>query len=215
MQNDSRDIILNKIRKGLESAQPFFDESIPEGEPVFNFSSDTQEIVFAQELQKIGGKFIFCLNYKEFVSNLSILMEQESWSSIYCADRYLQNFLTEADVPFDNGQQAFDEVEVAITRCEYLGARTGSVLVSSAHDSGRRIYAYAPVHIVVAFTSQVCRNNTEAIEKLMEKYGDDLPSFFSFITGPSRTADIEKTLIMGAHGPRELYVFLMNDNEEL
>lgn len=38
-----------------------------------------------------------------------------------------------------------------------------------------------------------------------------MPSMVTLITGPSRTADIEKTLVMGAHGPKELYVFLLED----
>ncbi|MCK5078809.1 MAG: LUD domain-containing protein, partial [Bacteroidales bacterium] len=51
----------------------------------------------------------------------------------------------------------------------------------------------------------------DALKGMKEKYGQDLPSMISLITGPSRTADIEKTLVMGAHGPRELYVFLVDD----
>jgi L-lactate dehydrogenase complex protein LldG len=46
---------------------------------------------------------------------------------------------------------------------------------------------------------------------IRKKYEDGFPSLISFITGPSRTADIEKTLVMGAHGPKELYVFLIED----
>ena len=48
---------------------------------------------------------------------------------------------------------------------------------------------------------------------MKKKYPDNYPSMISLITGPSRTADIEKTLVMGAHGPKELYVFLIEDNE--
>jgi L-lactate dehydrogenase complex protein LldG len=46
---------------------------------------------------------------------------------------------------------------------------------------------------------------------MRKKYLASLPSMMTLITGPSRTADIEKTLVMGAHGPRELYVFLLED----
>jgi L-lactate dehydrogenase complex protein LldG len=45
---------------------------------------------------------------------------------------------------------------------------------------------------------------------LKEKYQQQLPSLFTFATGPSRTADIEKTLVVGVHGPREVYLFLVD-----
>jgi L-lactate dehydrogenase complex protein LldG len=44
---------------------------------------------------------------------------------------------------------------------------------------------------------------------VQERYGDQLPSMISMISGPSRTADIEKTLVLGAHGPKELVLFLV------
>ncbi len=45
---------------------------------------------------------------------------------------------------------------------------------------------------------------------IKSRYGNDLPSMITNVTGPSRTADIEKTLVLGAHGPRELFVFLLD-----
>jgi L-lactate dehydrogenase complex protein LldG len=49
----------------------------------------------------------------------------------------------------------------------------------------------------------------DALVAMQEKYGNSLPSTISTITGPSRTADIEKTLVLGAHGPKEFIVFLV------
>ena len=46
---------------------------------------------------------------------------------------------------------------------------------------------------------------------IREKYKTRLPSQITLITGPSRTADIEKTLVLGAHGPKELHVFILNN----
>jgi L-lactate dehydrogenase complex protein LldG len=87
----------------------------------------------------------------------------------------------------------------------------GSIMVSTAQASGRRLIVYPDVHIVVAYTSQLLPDLPEALNAITEKYGKDLPSLISVISGPSRTADIEKTLVMGAHGPRELYLFLIED----
>jgi L-lactate dehydrogenase complex protein LldG len=49
----------------------------------------------------------------------------------------------------------------------------------------------------------------DALQKLKEKYTGNIPSLITFATGPSRTADIEKTLVTGVHGPREVYCFLV------
>jgi len=65
------------------------------------------------------------------------------------------------------------------------------------------------VHICVAFTNQLYSDVEDGIAFIQNKYKDAMPSFITFATGPSRTADIEKTLILGAHGPKEVYVFLI------
>ena len=52
----------------------------------------------------------------------------------------------------------------------------------------------------------------EALAMLMQKYDGAIPSMINLATGPSRTADIEKTLVLGAHGPKEVYVFLIDDS---
>jgi L-lactate dehydrogenase complex protein LldG len=54
----------------------------------------------------------------------------------------------------------------------------------------------------------------DGFKLLKNKYGNRLPSMITNVTGPSRTADIEKTLVLGAHGPKELFVFLLDDSHE-
>jgi L-lactate dehydrogenase complex protein LldG len=90
-----------------------------------------------------------------------------------------------------------------------LSARTGTVIVSS-NVTGRRLNIFAPTHIVIAKKSQLVNDIAQGLEKIKNKY-DSLPTLISYITGPSRTADIEKTLIIGAHGPKKLIVFIYND----
>jgi L-lactate dehydrogenase complex protein LldG len=85
-------------------------------------------------------------------------------------------------------------------------------MVSSSQGSGRKIFGHAPIHIIIARASQVVMEIGDALAAMKGKYGE-MPSQISLITGPSRTADIEKTLVLGAHGPRDLYVFLLNDHQ--
>ena len=104
-------------------------------------------------------------------------------------------------------------MDAGITYCEYLIARLGSIMVSSKQTSGRRLNVFPENHIVIARSSQIVADLKDALKNIKEKYVGNLPSMISVITGPSRTADIEKTLVMGAHGPRELYVFLIDEEK--
>jgi L-lactate dehydrogenase complex protein LldG len=119
--------------------------------------------------------------------------------------------LTHFEYPFIGNDQDFLNAEVGITLCEALIARNGSILVSNAGAAGRRLSIYPDTHIVLAFTSQLVLDLKDGFVRLKEKYGNQLPSMITTITGPSRTADIEKTLVLGAHGPKELFVFLIDD----
>ena len=88
-------------------------------------------------------------------------------------------------------------------------ARTGTIVLSAQVAQGRTTSVYAPVHICMAFSDQLVFDTKDALSALKQKYTDQLPSLITFATGPSRTADIEKTLVVGVHGPKEVYCFLI------
>jgi len=70
---------------------------------------------------------------------------------------------------------------------------------------------YPPIHIVIAKASQLVWDLKDSLAYMQKRYGQEIPTMISTITGPSRTADIEKRLVLGAHGPKELYVLLLED----
>ena len=75
---------------------------------------------------------------------------------------------------------------------------------------GRTTPVYYPVHIVVAYAGQIVPDIKDGLNLLKEKYSDNLPSLINLNSGPSRTADIEKTLVVGVHGPGEVFCFYVN-----
>jgi L-lactate dehydrogenase complex protein LldG len=83
--------------------------------------------------------------------------------------------------------------------------------LSSASQSGRTVSVYASVHICIAYTSQLIYDIKDGLSLLKNKYQNNIPSLITLATGPSRTADIEKTLVVGVHGPKEVFCFLVND----
>ncbi len=97
--------------------------------------------------------------------------------------------------------------QATITMAEALVASTGSVFVS-ASCGGRGASVVAPVHIVVASLDQLVPDLDAALARLRERGTAMQNSFICLITGSSRTADIEKILVLGAHGPRRLVVVL-------
>ena len=103
-------------------------------------------------------------------------------------------------------------MQAGITGCNFLIARTGSIIVTSATESGRQMNVFPPIHIVISKATQLVDYLSDAYIALQRSFGTDFPSTISTITGPSRTADIEKTLVLGAHGPKEIYVFLVDDS---
>ncbi len=60
-------------------------------------------------------------------------------------------------------------------------------------------------------SGSLCYETRDALKLLKTEYGTNLPSFITFAAGPSRTADIEKTLVVGVHGPKEVYLFLIDE----
>jgi len=205
----SKENILNKIRKALTQSTPLPFPEAEAKENIFHPLKQEIEVEFAEQFTKLQGKFIFCLNRQELAFQLNSLIRKQEWKKVYCREEemkklvgdQLNEYLTD-DLPNCN---------VSITGCEALIARTGSIAMSTAQASGRTVSVYAPIHICIGFTSQLVYDVGDALKMIKNKYGDKLPSLITFATGPSRTADIEKTLVVGVHGPKEVFCFLVDE----
>jgi L-lactate dehydrogenase complex protein LldG len=73
------------------------------------------------------------------------------------------------------------------------------------------VSVYAPIHICIAYTNQLVYDLRDSLQLLKDRYADNFPSLITYASGPSRTADIEKTLVTGVHGPKEVYLFLVDN----
>nr|WP_294896371.1 LUD domain-containing protein [uncultured Pedobacter sp.] len=202
--------LLKKIRKALLEKR---DNPYPnlEDMPLYPETDEMLEVIFAEELTKVNGTFVYCESEIHFIENMLQLAEEKKWRKIYCWEPALQDLLKTYEYPFYATDKDFELAEVGLTLCESLIARNGSVLLSNGNAAGRRLSIYPHQHVVVAYASQLVLDLKDAFKLLKEKYGNNLPSMVSVTTGPSRTADIEKTLVLGAHGPKELFVFLLDD----
>lgn len=210
-ESTSREKVLKNVRNALISKAGTSFLDIDFESPIYHTKAKSLDILFAEELTNIAGKFIYCENKAELISTMQLLVPTNNWKNIFVKEKDIQELLNYGNIPFNSDEKDFLKTDVGITNCEFLVARLGSVIISSGMESGRRLNVFPEVHIVVAYTSQLVTDVKEGLSLLKKKYNGKLPSVVSTITGPSRTADIEKTLVMGAHGPKELYVFLIDD----
>jgi L-lactate dehydrogenase complex protein LldG len=96
--------------------------------------------------------------------------------------------------------------DAGITMAQAAIAETGTLVLDSAHERHRLVSLVPPVHIAIIDASQIYETLGEVLSVL--RHGKDISPAVTFITGPSRTADIELTLAIGVHGPQELYVIV-------
>ncbi|ULQ51227.1 LutC/YkgG family protein [Flavihumibacter fluvii] len=214
----SKENILKKIRKALSESTPLPFSASEGNQSVFHPQKDELEVLFAEAFTQLQGKFVFCMDQHELVLQLQYLMHQRGLQKIVCPESRLRNLLEDAAAlnpalkgfSFGNPETDLKSCDASITGCEYLIARTGTIVLSSAQERGRTTSVYAPVHICIAATDQLVYDVRDGLRLIKEKYGSILPSLISFASGPSRTADIEKTLVVGVHGPKEVYLFLVD-----
>ncbi len=205
--SQAKENILKKIKQALSNPVPV-PFPLSEGtESVFQPQEQDLELIFAENFTGLKGKFSFCSDEKELVQQLNNLIKSRSWSKIYCVEQVLVNQLRENGFS-QSYTNDLKNCDACITCCERLVARTGSIVMSAAQQSGRATSVYAPVHVCIAYTSQLVYDIKEALLNIKEKY-PELPSLITFASGPSRTADIEKTLVVGVHGPKEVFCFLI------
>lgn len=201
---EARQEILNKLRNAVHSEpeKPNFNA------PVYHSISKPLEEAFKENLETVNGSVYLCESKKVLGQKLKSFLSAFQSDDICCKEKELQNFLSKENIIFSECENLPKTIEVGLTSCELLIAHTGSVMVSSVIEGGRQMFVYPPVHVVIAKKNQLVDYLEAAYLNMQEKYGQKLPSQITLITGPSRTADIEKTLVMGAHGPRELHVFI-------
>jgi L-lactate dehydrogenase complex protein LldG len=203
----AKNSILKKIRMALAQPTPLPFPGSEGNDSVFQPQQQDLVVEFAEQFSQLQGKFIFCLNEQEFIENFQKLCFQNEWSKIYCTEDKPMKL-----VPPNILYEDLVSCNASVTSCEALVARTGTIVLSAAQQ-GRLPSVYAPVHVCIAYTSQLVYDIKDAINFIKDKYKQSLPSLITFATGPSRTADIEKTLVVGVHGPKEVYCFIIDDKQ--
>jgi len=168
--------------------------------------------LFAKNALDLKADFKLLDSPNEVRQALIRLRAAEGWKRAACHSGVLPDGLCpmmdipllRTDRPYDI--HALEACDAGISECDALIAQTGSVLVTSRCAGGRALSVLPPHHVVLAQRDQLVPDLPAAFELLKNKYADNYPSMISFITGPSRTGDIERILVLGAHGPKKLTI---------
>lgn len=190
----SKESILAQIRKskpelvGLPSV------------PVFqNQTGDLTEL-FKKSLIQVGGQAIeicerdIAQKIKEMFGNMKV---------IACNDKALN--ITDIDTYEIEDPRELRDIDLAVLRCRFCVAENGAVWLSDA-DLSHRVLPFIAQHCVLIIPKiGMVWNMHEAYQRIKQ---DNYKGFGVFISGPSKTADIEQSLVIGAHGPKSLTVFL-------
>lgn len=208
-ETTSKEKILKKVRSALIEKMPgLYDNADTDVSVYVNSSTEYPEVEFAEAFSRMGGIFFFAQSYNELVSQLQDILRELQVQSVFCTDETLQKMLESSQIEIIRNHEDISRCQASLTFCEVLVSRLGAIVMSSQIAGGRASYSLPPVHIVVAMTFQIVPDIKEAFSFLTKKYSGNLPSMITFVAGPSRTADIEKTLVLGAHGPEGLYLLL-------
>ncbi len=214
-ESTSREKVLKAIRDALVNPMHLQGEREDYADTIYTRKNEEFiEVCFAESLAEANAGFIYNSNIQELIQNLSSLLQSREINNLFCFDTEIQSILQKGEIDYFDQNDQYKCCEAAITSCEFLIARLGSIMVSSAQGWGRKGIIYPPVQIVVATRDQLVYDIHHAFDALKKKYPHGIPSMVSLVTGPSRTADIEKTLVLGAHGPESLYVCLLDSTQE-
>ena len=189
--------------------------------PIVPGDHEGQVEAFARNCGELRSRFFRLGDVSDVIDKLLELKNGEDWKLIAShhapiLDAILPSIglpiLVTEDRPTT---QEIERADVGITLCDALVAQTGSILLTARSAGGRALSVLPPHHVVIARESQLLPDLPAAFELLQKTYGNDYPSLITFITGPSRTGDIERILVLGAHGPRSLTAFLLPDEKFL
>lgn len=231
--SDSRSRMLARIRDSLQTNRAFLEQqaqAFPPPHPRGPFVASTLDPVdqFAAEVTTLQATVHLCDDDAQATQRAIELLERAgardvlSWAAAALPIADLLDRLADAGISVIDRQvlgadragryAELEPVRACVSGVDAAIAESGTLLVLSGAGRGRLASLLPPMHIAVLRADQIVRTLPEAFDRLRERHGDGLwtdRSNVVLITGPSRTADIEQSLTLGVHGPRDVHVIVI------
>ncbi|MEM7008797.1 MAG: lactate utilization protein [Thermodesulfobacteriota bacterium] len=220
----SREEILHRIRQGLSGV----DVTIPEHKDLISKAQKVNELIldskdqlaseFISELEKVNTNLLSAGKESEiFPAILKFAKDRgiksfSIWESQYLKEMNLKKQLKDEGLKLITAKNKNNiaRCDIGITEADYAIADTGTLVLIANKNQPRSVSLIPPIHLAIVRPENLVRNIQDLFVILKSKLqeDEDLTSNMTFITGPSRTADIELNLTLGVHGPKELYVVI-------
>ena len=230
---NSRETILQSVRESLADLKPRPTlQPEPEIWPVQGKSQAELQETFRSSLESVLGEFVACTSFDEVLHKITEQLHQVEAKKIGILDRPLSRRVADSlqisveknfapGTPEEVHSEVLASWDAAIVSPEFLLADTGSCLFTASTVFDRLLCYITPLCLVVASKSMLREHLPHVWADLKGSFGSEVTiqqqldaqttGEFLVMTGPSRTADIEKVLILGVHGPRRVVVFLLDE----
>ena len=223
-QDEARKAILSSIRAHLATSAPFdadwrehhghASEGVAVWEPVrMAMTSAELADVFCANLESVGGHCTVVADETEAAKQVGKIIDQLAPRRIAISNSDLIGRLVERDAAVEIVENAHAEYlfdcDLGITSAQWAIAETGTLVLESDKESHRLTSLVPPVHLCLLRAADI----RQTLGEILELTRRDLSRTVTFITGASRTSDIELTLAIGVHGPGELHVIVIVDGE--
>lgn len=230
---DARARMLANIRAGLANTRAQLAREAnraPHTPPPFVHPEQTDLVAqFAGELARLEAQAHHCADDEGALEVVRAILRRHNATSVIAwgFDQInlanLDALLAEMNVDvLDSGVraagdraarlQALEPAQVCISGVDAAIAESGTLVLRSGPERPRLASLLAPIHVAVVRADQIVRGLGAALTLIQQRHGPDVfadSSNLTLISGPSRTGDIEQTLVLGAHGPRELHVLII------
>lgn len=222
----SREEILGKIQAALEIGRT--DPALPNAPdvwPVEGLASDALFDKFAENLKTVAGRAVFCADKTDAAQKIAaelaklgptirLGVKPGNEPLAESVQKAFTGSLTFASAPADPDAdpKSFESMSASLVSADFLLADTGSAAIRARTAYERLLCYLAPACMIVAKKSALREHLPHAWPELAASLAADAPPAGELLlmTGPSRTADIEKILILGVHGPKTVVVFVVD-----
>jgi L-lactate dehydrogenase complex protein LldG len=216
---DARDEILTSIRRNLATSLPF--DAVRSGHrtqvktvvtvPPVLPSREKRSEDFRANLESVGDYCVVVSDETEALRSVAETIKQMQAQRVAISDSKLVAKLVDAEagaeIQENPSRNALFNCDIGVTSAQWAIAETGTLVLESELESHRLISLVPPVHLCILRASSI----RQSMGEILELMRCNLSRTITFITGASRTSDIELTLAIGVHGPRELHVIVIAD----